>query len=189
MSPEVRKLPPPIQDHLIHLLPQGLHVGIGKASVQRAHAVGVRARVADGVDGAVELSLADVAGWALGAIAAVGAIIAAWDAEVEADIGAIEVHTDGGLLTGIERHHAVHDGLGKGWVLGTVIAGRPLSAVIDVGTATEITLDLCGMPFGIDVKKQNSPAAKPPWPSPSGGEVKIVSLEMHELNSVWPVRK
>jgi hypothetical protein len=65
--------------------------------------------------------------------------------------------------------------------LGTVVAGRPLTAVIDVGTATatEITLDLCGMPFGIDVKKQNSPAAKPPWPSPSGGEVKIVSLEVH----------
>ena len=39
MSPEVRKLPPPIQDHLIHLLPQGLHVGIGKAGVQRAHTI------------------------------------------------------------------------------------------------------------------------------------------------------
>jgi hypothetical protein len=33
-------LPPPVQNHLIHLLPQGLHVGIGKASVQRAHAGG-----------------------------------------------------------------------------------------------------------------------------------------------------
>ena len=40
-------LPPPVQDHLIHLLPQGLHVGIGKASVQRAHAVGVVARSVD----------------------------------------------------------------------------------------------------------------------------------------------
>jgi hypothetical protein len=48
MSPEVRKLPPPVQDHLIHLLPQGLHVGIGKASVQRARAVRVRTRSADG---------------------------------------------------------------------------------------------------------------------------------------------
>ncbi len=30
-------LPPPVQDHLIHLLAQSLHVGIGKASVQCAH--------------------------------------------------------------------------------------------------------------------------------------------------------
>ncbi len=33
--------PPPIENHLIQLLPQRLHVGIGKAGVQRAHAVGV----------------------------------------------------------------------------------------------------------------------------------------------------
>ena len=74
-------LPPPVEDHLIHLLPQGLHVGIGKGVVQRAHAVGVVARAADG---AVELGLADLAGRALGTVAAVGpvaAIIAAWDAE------------------------------------------------------------------------------------------------------------
>ncbi len=38
-------LPPPVQNHLVHLLPQRFHVGIGKASVQRAHAVRV---VADG---------------------------------------------------------------------------------------------------------------------------------------------
>ena len=53
MPPEVRKLPPPVQDHLIQLLAQGLHVGIGQACVQRAHAVGVVARSADG---AVELA-------------------------------------------------------------------------------------------------------------------------------------
>jgi hypothetical protein len=47
MPPEVRKLPPPIQDNLVQLLADGLHVGIGKASVQRAHAVGVVARAAD----------------------------------------------------------------------------------------------------------------------------------------------
>lgn len=58
----------PVQDHLIHLLPQGFHVGIGKAGVQRAHAVGVRTRSADGV---VELGLADLAGRALGSVAAV----------------------------------------------------------------------------------------------------------------------
>jgi hypothetical protein len=65
----------------IQLLAQRFHVGIGKACVQRAHTVGVRIRAADGV---VELSLADVAGWALAAIAAVAAITAAWDAEGEA---------------------------------------------------------------------------------------------------------
>ena len=70
MSPEVRKLPPPVQDHLIQLLPQGLHVRIGKASVQRAHAVGVAARA---TDSAVELGLVDLAGWALASVAAVWA--------------------------------------------------------------------------------------------------------------------
>jgi len=40
-------LPPPIQDHLVQLLAQSLHVGIGKAGVQRAHAVRVRTRAAD----------------------------------------------------------------------------------------------------------------------------------------------
>jgi hypothetical protein len=55
MSPEVRKLPPPVHNHPVHLLANGLHVGIGKARVQRAHAVRVRTRSADGV---VEFSLA-----------------------------------------------------------------------------------------------------------------------------------
>gem|GEM_PF-5393264 len=39
MPPEVRKLPPPVQNHLVHLLPQGLHVGIGKAGGQRDYAI------------------------------------------------------------------------------------------------------------------------------------------------------
>ena len=58
MPPEVRKLPPPIQDHLVQLLADGFHVGIGKASVQRAHAVGVVARAADDL-----LSWLLVVGW------------------------------------------------------------------------------------------------------------------------------
>ena len=62
--------PPPIENHLIQLLPQGLHVGIGKASVQRAHAVRV---VAGAADGAVELGLGDLAGRALASVAAVWA--------------------------------------------------------------------------------------------------------------------
>ena len=52
MSPEVRNLPPPVQDHLIQILAHGFHVGIGKAGVQRAQVGGVCARAADG---AVEL--------------------------------------------------------------------------------------------------------------------------------------
>ena len=39
-----KPLPPPVQDHLIQLLAQGLHVGIGKPRVQRDEAVGVVAR-------------------------------------------------------------------------------------------------------------------------------------------------
>ena len=56
-------LPPPIEDHLIQLLPQRLHVGIGKGAVHRAHTVRVRTRA---TDRAVELGLADFAGRALG---------------------------------------------------------------------------------------------------------------------------
>jgi len=41
--------PPPIENHLIHLLAQGIHVGIGKTRVQRADAVGVVAGAADGI--------------------------------------------------------------------------------------------------------------------------------------------
>jgi len=109
----------PVQDHLVQLLAQGLHVGIGKAGVQRAHAVGVRTRAADG---AVELGLADLAGWALGTVAAIAAITASWDGELKADVRTIEAHTHCGLLTGIERRHAIHHGLGKGWVLGWLTA-------------------------------------------------------------------
>ena len=76
-------LPPPIQDHLIELLANRFHVRIGKGAVQRAHAVRVRARAADS---AVELSLADFAGRALGAVASIAAIVAAWDAEGEAHV-------------------------------------------------------------------------------------------------------
>ena len=76
-------LPPPIQDHLIELLAHRFHVRIGESSVQRAHAVRVRTRA---TDGAVELSLADFAGWALGAVASIAAIVAAWDAEGEAHV-------------------------------------------------------------------------------------------------------
>jgi hypothetical protein len=116
-------LPPPIENHLIHLLAQGLHVGIGKASVQRAHAIGVVARAADG---AVELGLADLAGRALGtlasvaAVASIAAIIAAWDAELEAHVAAVEARLHRRLLTGIERRHAIDHGLGKGWTLGSL---------------------------------------------------------------------
>ncbi len=123
----IGRSPPPVQDHLVQLLPHGFHVRIGKACVQRAHAIGVRTRAADGV---IELSLADVSGRALGAVAPVAAIVAAWDAEGEADIAAVEVRLHGGLLTWIKRGHAVHHGLGKGWALGTVVAGRSLSAII-----------------------------------------------------------
>ena len=42
-------LPPPIENHLIQLQTQGLNVGIGKVAAQRAHAIRVRARAADGV--------------------------------------------------------------------------------------------------------------------------------------------
>ena len=62
--------PPPIENHLIQLLPQGLHVRIGKAGVQGAHTVGV---VAGAADGAVKLGLVDLAGWALASVAAVWA--------------------------------------------------------------------------------------------------------------------
>ncbi len=61
-------LPPPIQDHFIQLLAQGLHVGIGEGSVEGVHAVRVRTDAGDGV---VELGLAHFTGWALGSIAAV----------------------------------------------------------------------------------------------------------------------
>jgi len=47
-------LPPPIEDRLIHLLPQGYEVGIGEGGVEGAHAVRVAACAADG---AVELGL------------------------------------------------------------------------------------------------------------------------------------
>lgn len=57
-------LPPSIQDHLIELLTQRFQVRISKGAIQRAHAVRVRTRAADG---AVELALADFAGRALGA--------------------------------------------------------------------------------------------------------------------------
>jgi hypothetical protein len=59
-------LPPPIQDHLIELLAQRFQVRVGEGAVQAADAVRVRTRAADG---AVELGLADFAGWALGAVA------------------------------------------------------------------------------------------------------------------------
>jgi hypothetical protein len=39
---EISGFLPPTQNHLVQLLPQSLHVGIGKASVQRADAVGLR---------------------------------------------------------------------------------------------------------------------------------------------------
>jgi hypothetical protein len=48
MRAEVRKLTTPVQNLIMHLLAQRLHAGIGKASVQRAHAVGVVARAVDG---------------------------------------------------------------------------------------------------------------------------------------------
>ncbi len=110
-----------------------------------------------------------------------------------------------------------------------------LHAVIDVGTATEITFDLRGTPFVIDVKKQKLTSGKASMPMPiregrldlrllsdhslieiftdqgfkfgafqhmpnadariapkltaSGGEAKIVSLDVHELKSVWPISK
>ncbi len=110
-----------------------------------------------------------------------------------------------------------------------------LHAVIDVGTATEITLDLRGTPFVIDVKKQKLTSGKVSMPMPiregridlrllsdhslieiftdhgfkfgafqhmpnpdariapkltaSGGEAKIVSLDVRELKSVWPISK
>ena len=92
-----------------------------------ADAVRVRTRAADG---AVELGLADVAWWALRTVASVGAIAAAWNSELKAHVGTIEAHTHCGLLTGIERGHAIHHGLGKGRALGSVIAGRSLSAII-----------------------------------------------------------
>ena len=76
-------LPPPVQNHLVQLLTQGFHVGIGESSVQRAHTVRVRARA---TDGAVELGLADFAGWALGAVASIATIVAAWDGEGEAHV-------------------------------------------------------------------------------------------------------
>lgn len=120
-------LPPPVQNHLIHLLAQGLHVGIGKAGVQRAHVVGVGAGSADG---AVELGLAHLAGRALGAVAAIAAVVPAWDGELKAHVRPIEAHTYRGLLSGIERRHAIDDGLGKGWALGSVVAGWALAAVI-----------------------------------------------------------
>ena len=110
-----------------------------------------------------------------------------------------------------------------------------LHAVIEIGTATEITLDLRGTPFVIDVKKQKLASGKASMPMPiregridlrvlsdhslieffsddgfkfgafqhlpnaevcrapkliaSGGEAKIVSLDLHELKSVWPTSK
>jgi len=110
-----------------------------------------------------------------------------------------------------------------------------LHAVIEVGTATEITLDLRGTPFVIDVKKLKLTSGKATMPMPvrddridlrllsdhslveiftdkgfkfgafqhmpnataplapkltaKGGEAKIVSLDVHELKSVWPVKK
>lgn len=108
-----------------------------------------------------------------------------------------------------------------------------LHAVIEVGTATEITLDLRGTPFVIDVKKIKLTSGKDSMPMPVrdgridfrllsdhglveiftdngfkfgafplppkldspiapqltaiGGEAKIISLDVHELKSVWPV--
>jgi fructan beta-fructosidase len=110
-----------------------------------------------------------------------------------------------------------------------------LHAAIEVGTATEITLDLRGTPFVIDVKKQKLTSGKVSMPMPiregridlrllsdhslieiftdhgfkfgafqhmpkpdariapkltaSGGEAKIVSLDVRELKSVWPISK
>jgi fructan beta-fructosidase len=110
-----------------------------------------------------------------------------------------------------------------------------LHAVIEVGTATEITLDLRGTPFVIDVKKLKLTSGKATMPMPvrdgridlrllsdhslveiftdngfkfgafqhlpnaaaplapkltaKGGEAKIVSLDVHELKSVWLVKK
>ncbi len=116
-------LPPPVQDHLIHLLAQRLHVGIGKAGVQRAHVVGVRTRSADGV---VELGLADLAGRALGTVAAVAA---AWDADGEADVAAIKAHAHGGRFTRIQGVHRIDDGVGKGRALSALRAGAAIAAV------------------------------------------------------------
>lgn len=110
-----------------------------------------------------------------------------------------------------------------------------LHAVISVGTASEIKLDLRGTTFVIDVKKEKLTSGKASMPMPiregrldlrllsdhslieiftdhgfkfgafqhmpttdariapkltaSGGEAEIVSLDVHELKSVWPVRK
>ena len=93
-------LPPPVQNHLIQLLAHRFHVGIGESSVQRAHTVRVRTRAADG---AVELGLADFAGWALGAVASIAAIVAAWDAEIEMHVAAVEarLHCRRGLGAGL----------------------------------------------------------------------------------------
>gem|GEM_PF-4582944 len=74
--------PPPIENHLIQLLAQHLHVGIGKASVHRAHAVGVIARA---VNVAAELRSRHFT-WGI-----VAAIIAARDAEGEAHVAGLEV--------------------------------------------------------------------------------------------------
>jgi hypothetical protein len=59
------------------------HVGIGKGIIQRAHTVRVRTRAADR---AVELGLADFAGRALGAVASIAAIVAAWNTELKAHV-------------------------------------------------------------------------------------------------------
>ena len=118
---------PPVQDHLIHLLAQRLHVGIGKASVQRAHVVGVVAGLAQRVElSIVEVGLADLAGLAGGSGRTV---IAAWDADGEADVAAIKADADRGRFTRIQGVHRIDDGIGKGWALITLWAGSAIAAV------------------------------------------------------------
>ena len=114
---------PPVQDHLIHLLAQRLHVGIGKASVQRAHAVGVVARATDRVAQIVETYLAGLAG------GSGRTVIAAWDADGEADVAAIKADADRGRFTRIQGVHRIDDGIGKGWALITLWAGSAIAAV------------------------------------------------------------
>jgi hypothetical protein len=74
----------------------------------------------------------------LGAVAAIAAVIAAWDAELKAHVGAIEVHADRGLLAGIECGHAIDDGLRKGRALGSVVAGRSLTAIHPVAATRNV---------------------------------------------------
>ena len=114
---------PPVQDHLIHLLAQRLHVGIGKASVQRAHAVGVVARATDRVAQIVETYLAGLAG------GSGRTVVAAWNADGEADVAAIKAHAHGGRFTRIQGVHRIDDCVGKGRALSALRAGAAIAAI------------------------------------------------------------